>query len=317
MIRVRINLIVALALAALAAAAGPAGAWELVLPDTVIAAGASLSLEELAAGPVSAAAADLVVCGEGRPGTSVTVSRAGLLRRLVSAGLARNVRLRGADQTVIVFAGHVPAPLELQESARRGVQHLVPSAAAGAPASWLELELPRIDAAVESGWRMVVDRTEPLQPGRNLVRCELASGRNVHGFTATVVLHAFGETATAKRNVTRGSVLDAEHFTWSWRDLCDVPRDRVVGRDCLAGSSAGRTVAAGDPLRHPDLKPTPVVHAGDPVELRIVRGSIAVSVTATARQDGTLGQTIPVRNELTRRLRNARVVAPGIVEWRN
>ncbi|MCP4572057.1 MAG: flagellar basal body P-ring formation protein FlgA [bacterium] len=306
-----------LTLVALAASAGPARAWDLVLPDTVVARDGALSLAELAEGPVPAVAADLMICGAGRPGTAVEVSRAGVLRRLVSAGLAREVRMRGPVATVVIFAGRSLAPLELQESVRRMVQPLVPPAQAGAPASWIELDVPRIEKPVAGSWQVAVDRTEPLKPGRNLVRCEVRSSSGVHGFTVTVVLHAFGEAAVALQNVPRGSVLMPKLFTWSWQDLGAARRDLVVGRESLAGTSAGRTITAGNSLRRPDLEATPVVRAGDQVELRVVRGSVAVSVQAIARQNGALGQTIPVRNELTGRLRNARVTAPGIVEWRN
>ena len=48
----------------------------------------------------------------------------------------------------------------------------------------------------------------------------------------------------------------------------------------------------------------------------MIRGSVAVTLRCVARQPGTLGQTIPVRNELNGQLVNARVAGPGLVEWR-
>ena len=82
------------------------------------------------------------------------------------------------------------------------------------------------------------------------------------------------------------------------------------------GASPTRNLKAGDYLRQSDLKETPIILAGDSVELRVNRGQVVVSVRALARQNGCLGQTIPVRNELTGRLVNARVAGPGLVEWR-
>ncbi len=58
------------------------------------------------------------------------------------------------------------------------------------------------------------------------------------------------------------------------------------------------------------------MRAGDAVEMTVIRGTVTVTVRATARQPGCLGQTIPVRNELNGRLVNARVAGPGLVEWR-
>jgi flagella basal body P-ring formation protein FlgA len=160
-------------------------------------------------------------------------------------------------------------------------------------------------------------RAAPLAPGRNPVRCELVSGSGTFPFSVTAVLHAYGEVATARAPVRRGEVLLPDRFAWEWRDLAGVRGTAVVGREALAGASAGRSLAAGDLLLTGDLVATPVVRSGDRVELRVVRGGVAVRTMATARQAGCLGQTIPVRNELTRQLVNARIAGPGVVEWRN
>ena len=114
----------------------------------------------------------------------------------------------------------------------------------------------------------------------------------------------------------RDQPLDEGQFEWRWVDLSEIPGGMVACRDQLRGASAARTMRAGDPLRTSDLKPTPVIRAGDPVELIVQRGGVSVSVRAMARQAGCLGQTIPVRNEMTGRLVNARVAGPGLVEWR-
>ncbi|MBE0565209.1 MAG: hypothetical protein IH621_04565, partial [Krumholzibacteria bacterium] len=62
--------------------AAPAVGWDLVLPDTVFVAGTVATVADLAAGPVPAAAATVVVQAGGVPGTSLTVSRRGVLRHL-------------------------------------------------------------------------------------------------------------------------------------------------------------------------------------------------------------------------------------------
>ncbi len=99
-------------------------------------------------------------------------------------------------------------------------------------------------------------------------------------------------------------------------DLAEQGNGLVTSRVALAGNSVARSLQLGDSLRISDLKQSPVVQAGDQVELLIRRGQIVVSARAYARQDGCQGQTIPVRNELTGRLVNARVCGPGQVEWR-
>ncbi|MBE0565132.1 MAG: flagellar basal body P-ring formation protein FlgA, partial [Krumholzibacteria bacterium] len=170
--------------------------------------------------------------------------------------------------------------------------------------------------AAAADWRLEVERTRPLEPGRNAVRFELVDGPRREAFPGTVVLHAYAEIPTARLAVPREAPLGPDQFTWTWRDLAELPAGAVVGRESLAGAAAARTLAAGDELRSSDLREIPLVRAGDVVDLRVLRGNVAVTVRCTARQAGCLGQTIPVRNELNGRLVNARVAGPGLVEWR-
>ncbi len=297
-------------------AVAPAAAWNLVLADTVVIDKAVVSLGDIAAGPVPGTAAGLTICGAGDPGTSLTLSRRGILRRLVSAGIASGVRFRGPDRTVLVFAGQNVAPSALTEAVRMELQRLVPAPGPGAPNSWFDLSMPDMTHVVAGDWAVRVVRATPLEAGRNLVRCEILDDGRPTAFTVTAVLHIFGEVATAVRAVPRGAVLTPDLFAWTWRDLAGVKGGPAIGRTALGGASMGRSLGPGDLLRLGDLRPTPLVRAGDPVELRVVRGTIAVSVSGTARQNGCLGQNIPIRNELTGRLQNARVTGPGMVEWR-
>jgi len=175
---------------------------------------------------------------------------------------------------------------------------------------------PKLRFSAASDWRVILDRRTPLAPGRNLVRVQVVAGDHRESFTASVVLHCFAEIGYAVRNIGKHTPLRADHFTWQWQDLAELPHGASAGRAKLEGASTTRGLTAGDLLRQADLQETPLILAGDPVELKVVRGKVSVTVRAFARQQGCLGQTIPVRNELTGRLVNARVAGPGLVEWR-
>jgi flagella basal body P-ring formation protein FlgA len=205
---------------------------------------------------------------------------------------------------------------ELRAEAERVVTALLPASPEGAPAAWCEIALPTEALTVAGAWTLGCARREPLPPGRSQLRLELQDGWQTRELPVSVVVHAHGEVAVARLAVQRDRPLTDDLFDWRWVDLATAPGGLVSSRAQLQGASAARTLGAGDPLRGADLKPTPVVLAGDMVELRVQRGGVAVSVRALARQAGCLGQTIPVRNELTGRLVNARVAGPGLVEWR-
>lgn len=293
-----------------------AAGWNLDLPETVVLDGDVALLRDVASGPVPAAARDLVIRAGLKPGSVVTVSRQDILRRLVTAGLAHGVRMTGARECRLEYYGRQLETEDLNREIRRLVQPLMPTARPGAPDSWFELEVPEAELAVAGDWKVAVDRKEGLEPGRNLVRIEIVNGDRRESFPATVILHQFGEVARAVKDLSREQPLKENLFTWQWQDLADLERGLAIGRSRVAGASLTRNLAAGAKLREADLKETPLILAGDSVELQVRRGQVAVTVRAFARQNGCLGQTIPVRSELTGRLVNARVAGPGLVEWR-
>jgi len=299
--------------------AGPvlgAGTWNLVLPDTVVLDNDLATLGDVADGPVPAAVRDLVIRAGLKPNSVVEVSRQDILRRLVTAGQARGVRLLGASHSHLIFTGRELDSGEIHREVRRAIQPLVPSSLAGAPDSWFELDLPEIELAAAGSWRVETDRTDLIEPGRNLIRISVVNGDRKESFPVAVTLHQFGEVGRINHNLARNLPLEENMFNWQWQDLADLDHGLAVERTSIQGASPTRDLKAGDYLRQADLKETPVILAGDSVELRVHRGQVAVTVRALARQNGCLGQTIPVRNELTGRLVNARVAGPGLVEWR-
>lgn len=309
--RIRLALLLSLVLPATAARA-----WTVVLPDSVTVAASVVRLGDIAVGPLPAAAAAVLVAEAGPGASTALVTRQGVLRRLVALSLADEVRLAGAARCVVRFGGRSLDPAELQAEAERVLSTLLPEPAPGAPAAACDVTLPAGAVAVNGPWSLTCERGEPLPPGRSQVQLVLADGWQARLLPATVVVHAHGEVAVARAAIERGTALGDALFEWRWADLAMVPPGLVTARGELAGQSAARDLRAGEPLRAADLKPTPLVLAGDTVELQVRRGSVAVSVRALARQAGSLGQTIPVRNELTGRLVNARVAGPGLVEWR-
>ncbi len=299
--------------------AGPvcaAGTWNLVLPDTVFLDDDVATLGVVATGPVPAGARDLVIRAGLKPNSVVEVSRQDILRRLVTAGLARGVRMTGASHSQLIFQGRRLTDGDIQREVRRAIQPLVPPTHPDAPDTWFEVDLPEIELSAAGTWTVDSDRTDMLEPGRNLVRIRIVDGHREESFSAAVTLHQFGEIGLIQRNLARNQPLKESMFDWQWQDLSELDRGLAVHRSSVQGSSPTRNLKAGEYLRKADLEETPLILAGDSVELQVMRGQVAVAVRAVARQNGCLGQTIPVRSELTGRLVNARVAGPGLVEWR-
>ena len=86
-------------------APAPASAWVVDLPDSLSAGTGLVRLSDLSLTPVLPDAAGIVIADGGAPGETTMVTRQGVLRRLVVAGLAATVQMTGATRCVIRFGG--------------------------------------------------------------------------------------------------------------------------------------------------------------------------------------------------------------------
>lgn len=295
--------------------APPAGAWVLELAPEVTLERPVVRLADVVASVAPTTVGALVLRTGGKPGESVEISRASILRRLVSERLAAGVVCKGPEVCQITFAGRriVVADLETRLLAELG--GWLPSDPDRAPASWVEVSSELPDATVDGEWRLEIVDPARLDPGRNLIRCRIVGGDRVIRFSATVTCHTYGEVARARINVNKDDPVAADQFVWEWRDMTQVASGRVVGRGAVAGMTARDRIAAGDPLRLPDIRPEPLVRQGETVELVLDRGGIAVTLRGTAREDGVQGDMVYVRNELDGRLIRARVTGQGRLSW--
>ncbi len=288
--------------------------WTLELAPGATVAGAVARLTDVAMTGVPEQVASLAVAAGGLPGDVRLVSRRSILRQLVLAGQADGLRLAGAEVCTLRFAGGEVEPDSLLTRVRAALATLIPPPGASAPDSWLEVTLPGSRLTASDGWRVTLERIEPLTPGRNLVPVLVCDGPRRQRVTATVVLHAFGAVPTVTRTVPRGTAVLPEALSWAWQDLATASPGLVGDPSELDGTAAAHDLRAGTALSRNDLAVAPMVHRGDAVELVLRRGGVSVVVRGLSRQDGRLGQVITVRNEANGGLVTGRVVGPGRVE---
>jgi len=292
-----------------------AQAWVLELVPQVTLDRPVVRLSDVVATEAPTTVGALVLRTGGKPGESAEISRAAILRRLVTERLAADVVCQGPESCRITFAGRTIALDELEKSLLAELGNLLPHDPDRAPASWVEVnsELPGTVMAGE--WRLELVEPNRLDPGRNLIRCRIVGGGRVIRFTAIVTCHTYGEVARTRSNVAKDDPLAEALFVWEWRDLTQVASGRVVGRGAVVGMTARGHIAAGEPLRLADIHPEPLVRQGDSVELVLDRGGVAVTLRGTAREDGVQGEMVYVRNEMDGRLIRARVTGQGRVSW--
>jgi len=292
-----------------------ARAWVLELRESWSTDGAVVRLGDVATGELPPAAAALVLAADGAPGGTLTLDRGAVLRRLVTERLAADVVCRGPERCVVTFAAARVAPDRIEAALRAALASWTPPSPSGGPPTTLEIAGDLPSPALDGAWSLSLLDPRPLLAGRNLVRARLDAGRGAARFTATVVCHLHGEIARAASDLQPGQPLDGDRLAWEWCDLAGLRGGELVGRAAAAGMTCAAPVPAGAVLRQADLRRTPLISAGQRVELVLDRGGVSVTTMAVAREDGAGGEQISVRNELDGRLVRARVEGPGRVAW--
>lgn len=296
-----------------AVVAGPAAAWTFELADSVAVSAGNVCVRDLAQGPVPAEAGAVVVVPGVRPGYRARVSRQTVLRRLVQARLADRVTLGGATHCEISVAGRTVRNDTLTDRIRELLDGHLPPAAAGAPPTWLETEVPAIDLVTAGSWNVSWPEPRTLTPGRNLLTLAVTTDHGTRRVSVTATAHIYGRTPQAVGRLHRDQTVESAQVGWVWTDLAAAPHDVITDPRMLTGMVLARDIDPGEAITAGALAAQPVVARGEKIELVVQRGVTRAVVAAECRQDGQLGQMVSVLNLLTRRLVVARVTAPGVV----
>lgn len=290
-----------------------ASAWTLDLAAEATVAAGNVTVADLARGDVPAQAGTVVVVGGTRPGHAFDIDRRTILRRLVMAGQADAVSMAGAASCRISVTGAPVPPDALAGRIQELLAPYLPPSPAGAPPSWLEVDVASASFATDGRWTVAWPDAAPLAAGRNLLTVVLRTAHGSRQLSVTATAHTYGLTPRIVSALTRGQTLRPELFGWTWTDLATLPGGAITDSTALRGMILGRDVDAGRLLTDRDLEPRPLVRRGEQVDLVVRRGRVAAVVRAECRQDGRQGQLVSVLNPLTRRLVLASVSSPGVV----
>lgn len=114
--------------------------------------------------------------------------------------------------------------------------------------------------------------------------------------------------AVAAHAIARGAVLSVDDIEYRDTTL------RVVTdtSEIVPGWVTRRMINTGEVLREPAVEPPQVVTANEPVLVEWIDGNVSLTINGIAARSASLGDRIPVRTELGKRIEGT-VVAPGRV----
>lgn len=110
----------------------------------------------------------------------------------------------------------------------------------------------------------------------------------------------------ALRTIPRGTVLTADDFEYRDTTSRILPDTSVI----TPGWVTRRTITAGEILHEPAIEPPTIVTANEPVQLEWMDHNVRLTVRGIAARSGALGERVPVRTELGKRIEGT-IVGPG------
>jgi len=203
----------------------------------------------------------------------------------------------------IAAAGSVRAGVDALRQAveRRAVDEAVARVIAPDRFTILSYRFVGADPAPEG--RLALETLEVHGPNRSgFVRLRfrmLVDGRPCGEAHAVVRGRIRGPALVATRTLTHGKPLGPQDVKVVNEDLTRLRERPLRAWADVAGRVPVRTLGAGRPLTAALLEPAPLVRRGEPVEMRIEREALTVTVHGTALADGAPGDTVRAVNDAT------------------
>ena len=153
-----------------------------------------------------------------------------------------------------------------------------------------------IKSAPGDGFRLA---TKGLTIGRRNVLAPIEvirDGKAVRSLSIPAIVYINLTAMTAARKIASGEIVAEEDMRESEIETTDI--GAVLARDAkeVAGKTARRVFAVGDPLPLEAFSEPPLVRRGDTVSLRLERGGISLTSSARASENGRLGEVIQVKS---------------------
>jgi len=147
--------------------------------------------------------------------------------------------------------------------------------------------------------------------GNFSVQIVLAQGSRVFSVHAQCFMTVTTAVVTAASAIPRNAPCDEINCVMEKRDITHFKYAPYTKIAEVRRKRAARSIAPGTILYETMLASQPDVYRDQQVQIIVNSGSVTVTMTARAREDGTVGERIWVENEMTHKLLKAVIIASG------
>lgn len=126
-------------------------------------------------------------------------------------------------------------------------------------------------------------------------------------------VHDLVEVPVLNRRVRAGEIIREDDLTTHVLRARHLGRNAVTSAAPIVGKSARRVLQEGKPLSHTDVREPQMVRRGGMVIMTYSSANMTVTAHGTARENGTTGDTVRVRNNNSGKIIEAVVTGPDSV----
>ena len=145
------------------------------------------------------------------------------------------------------------------------------------------------------------------------VKCNDTPGWKIY---VPVHINHFARVVVAKQSLPRGTVIGLADIEMIKKDLSQLNYGHFKAPNEVVGMLLKRPISRGTALSPGNLKPRQMVRRGDIITILAEVQGLTVRVKGSALADGHRGEAIRVKNQRSKRILQAEVIAPGIVKIR-
>ncbi len=258
--------------------------------------------------------AQLVITKSPKPGRSLKIRKDYVTYRLRTSGLPLDRLRYNSVPSISVFRQYQAID---QKAVRSIFEEYLDSHEPYAGKEW---ELARLQTGVLP--RLPVGRlTKKIIPGSSMNPGYLTlsiilyvNDSEAGQIRASGRINVFNKAIVAARAIERGRIIGADDIRPARINITQTRHALVDDPKKIIGLSSRRRILPGQPILLRDLKRRTVVRKGDSVIILAESGSIRITTTGRAKQDGIIGKKIAVLNLTSKKVIMAEVLNPSLVK---
>lgn len=132
-------------------------------------------------------------------------------------------------------------------------------------------------------------------------------------FKVDAQVEEWKDVPIVKAPIQRGSIVSQDDIGMARLNVAIIPKDAILQETNLIGLRTNQALGSGELFRRDRLEVPPVVQSGAKVIMLYEKQNLKVTASGVALQEGITGQTIKIKNERSKKVVEARVLAEGLV----